>query len=195
MTSFALVVYLMPMRSSTGKGEQMNTIELVQYSLGNAFAILGQVTADLTQEQADWIPPGIANPIGGLYWHTISSADRIVHGWVMGEAPLSERDKWQEKVLTVSVPEPEHGGDYLAYLRAIRVDLPALHEYSKAVAEAAQGWLASLSPEDLERKIDTPIGELNLAQLLETFVIWHVNAHCGEISALKGCQGARGYPF
>jgi hypothetical protein len=55
--------------------------------------------------------------------------------------------------------------------------------------------LASITPEDLERKIDTPIGELNLGQLLETFVIWHVNAHCGEISALKGCQGAKGYPF
>ena len=83
----------------------------------------------------------------------------------------------------------------MTYMRTIRVDLPVLHEYTKAVAGAAQGWLASVTPEDLERKIDTPIGELNLGQLLETFVIWHVNAHCGEISALKGCQGAKGYPF
>ena len=34
----------------------MNTIELTQFALGNAFGILGQVTADLTQEQADWLP-------------------------------------------------------------------------------------------------------------------------------------------
>ena len=42
----------------------MNTVELTQYALGNAFDILGQVVADMTQEQADWIPPGCANPIG-----------------------------------------------------------------------------------------------------------------------------------
>ncbi len=173
----------------------MNSVELLQYSLGNAFGILGQVAADLTQEQADWQPPGIANPIGALYWHTISSADDIVYRWVLGQEPIRQRDGWNERALTVSVPEPEHGGDYLAYMRALRVDLPALHEYAQAVAGALQGWLATLSPEDLARTLETPIGKLNLGQLLETFVIWHINAHCGEISALKGCQGARGYPF
>ena len=45
----------------------MNTVELIQYSLGNAFDILGQVVADLTQEQADWAPPSIANPIDATY--------------------------------------------------------------------------------------------------------------------------------
>ena len=171
----------------------MNTVELTQFSLSNAFSILGQVTADLTQEQADWMPPGIANPIGALYWHTVSSTDQIMHGWGMGQVPLSQEAGWQEKVLLASAPEGEE--DRLAKMRAIRVDLLALHEYAQAVAGAAQGWLASLTPEDLERRMDTPIGELKLGQMLETFVIWHVNAHCGEISALKGCQGARGYPF
>jgi len=34
-----------------------------------------------------------------------------------------------------------------------------------------------------------------MGQLMETFVMWHINVHCGGISALKGCQGAKGYPF
>jgi hypothetical protein len=34
-----------------------------------------------------------------------------------------------------------------------------------------------------------------VAHVLDLFVVWHINAHCGEISALKGCQGAKGYPF
>lgn len=42
----------------------MNTVELISYSLNNAFGVLDMVVADLTQEQADWTPPGIANPIG-----------------------------------------------------------------------------------------------------------------------------------
>jgi hypothetical protein len=173
----------------------MNTVELLQFSLGNAFGILGQVTADLTQTQADWQPPGVANPIGATYWHVLSSADSVVNRWCAATEPLSEAAGWREKVLTTSVPEPEHGGDWLAYMRAIRVDLPAAHEYAQAVHGAIQGWLGTLAPEDLERTMETPIGEQVLGQLIETFVIWHINAHCGEISALKGCQGARGYPF
>ncbi|RLC60183.1 MAG: hypothetical protein DRI80_11280, partial [Chloroflexota bacterium] len=80
-------------------------------------------------------------------------------------------------------------------IQGTRVDLAALREYEKVVVEAAHGWLASLSPEELGRKIETPIGELSMAQMVETFIIWHINVHCGEISALKGCQGATGYPF
>ena len=173
----------------------MNTVELLQYSLGSAFEILGQVTADLTQEQADWQPPGIANPIGAMYWHTISGADDVACRWAQGQEPLRQREEWDDRVLTVSVPEPEHGGDYLAYMRTIRVDLAALHEYAKAVAGELQCWLGSLAPEDLDRTIELPFGEYSLAQMVDLFIVWHINAHCGEISALKGCQGAQGYPF
>lgn len=171
----------------------MNTVELLQYSLGNALGILEQVTADLTQEQANWTPPGTANPIGGLYWHAIASVDMAVHGWGIGQAPLFQRDGWQEKVVISSAGESREG--HPPEIRETRVDLTPLHEYAKAIAEAAQGWLASLTPKDLERKVKTPIGELSLAQMMETFVIWHINAHCGEISAIKGCQGGKGYPF
>ncbi len=173
----------------------MNTVELMQFSLSNAFGILSQVTADLTPEQADWQPPGLANPIGATYWHTISGADDVVYRWVLGEQPLRQRDGWDDKVLTASVPEPEPGGDMAAYMQAIRVDLPKLHEYAEAVSGALQGWLGSLTPDDLERTINTPLGENTVAQVVDLFVIWHINAHCGEISALKGCLGARGYPF
>jgi hypothetical protein len=173
----------------------MNTVELTQYALGNAFGILEQVAAGLTQEQADWTPPGIANPIGATYWHAISSTDEIVCKWIRGEEPLHQKSGWQEKVLTVSTPEPRPGEDCLAYMRTIRVDLAALHAYAKAVADAIQAWLSSLTPEDLERELETPIGKLTVGQMLETFVIWHINAHCGEIAALKGCLGVKGYPF
>ena len=76
-----------------------------------------------------------------------------------------------------------------------RVDLPAMRDYARKVCDAAQAWVGTLTPEDLERTIETPVGKLNLGQVLETFVVWHVSAHTGEISALKGCQGAKGYPF
>jgi hypothetical protein len=36
---------------------------------------------------------------------------------------------------------------------------------------------------------------MNLAQAVQAFIVWHISAHCGEISALKGCQGLKGYPW
>lgn len=171
----------------------MNTVELLNYSLSNAFGILAQVAADLTQEQADWIPPGIANPIGALYWHTVSGTDQVVHEWCQGEEPLSQRAGWHKRVLLAGAPSG--GQETLEEMQAIRVDLPVLHDYARTVAEVSQNWAASLQSPDLEHEVETPIGNLNLAQILDTFVIWHINAHCGEISALKGCQGAKGYPF
>jgi hypothetical protein len=47
----------------------------------------------------------------------VSGADEIVHKWIAGQEPLHERDGWQERVLTVSTPEPRIGGEeYLAYM-------------------------------------------------------------------------------
>lgn len=171
----------------------MNTVELMVYSLQNAFEILDAVTADLTQEQADWMPPGTAVPIGALYWHLASGTDQIVHGWGMAQPPLFETDGWHSRVVLDS--EPAEAGEHAGRLRLVRVDLEVAKEYASAVRHAAEAWVASLAAEDLDRKLDTPIGELTLGQMLESFVIWHINAHCGEISALKGCQGAQGYPF
>ncbi len=174
----------------------MQSVELLKGALANAFDILAQVTGDLTQEQADAPAPGIANPIGATYWHAVSGADEAVLRWGKGEAPLYERLAWREKVLTVRALEPQvGGGDYLTYMRTIRINLPVMHDYAKAVSEAIQEWLATLAPEDMDRKVQTPIGEMNLGQMLEVFVNWHINAHCGEISALKGCLGCKGYPF
>jgi hypothetical protein len=173
----------------------LNGLEWIQYSLGNAFDLLNQVVGDLTQKQADWPPPGVANPIGATYWHAVSSADDIVHQWIQGIDPLRLRSGWQEKALARQAPEPAEDGDSQTYLRAIRVDLAGMHAYAGAVREAVQDWLPTLAPEDLERELDTPIGRLGVGKILETFVIWHIDAHCGEIAALKGCLGFRGYPF
>jgi hypothetical protein len=175
----------------------MNTVELIHHSLGFAFEVLEGLVSDLTQEQADWQPPGKANPIGALYWHIVAYVDQIVHEWGIGQAPLRHSAGWQEKVV-IALP-PENPEDPYWEVRAVRerlrVDLPALHDYARATAQTLLGWVASLSLEDLERTVPTPIGDYKLGQFLEIFGICHINNHSGEISALKGCQGLKGYPW
>ncbi|MCP4535854.1 MAG: DinB family protein [Chloroflexi bacterium] len=157
----------------------MNTVELLQYSLGFAFDVLDQVTADLTQEQADWAPPGVASSIGSIYSHLVTHLDFFVREICLG----------QRFELFAEPPPPE------IMMQDVQVDMSALYERAKKVRAVTEDWLASLSPAVLDVKVETPIGPLNVGQMVEAYIIWHINVHCGEISALKGCQGAKGYPF
>ena len=158
----------------------MNTVELVQFSLRAAFDVLSSVTADLTQEQADWRPPGTANTICSIYSHILTYVDFYVRNYFVEGKP---------QPVTVESRPAE------LWMQDVQVDLSELHAYADQVRSTAQNWLSSRAPKDLEHKSLTTAGEINLAQAVELFIIWHINAHCGEISALKGCQGLKGYPW
>jgi hypothetical protein len=158
----------------------MNTVELLQFSLGASLNILSTVTADLTQEQADWGPPGNANTIGSIYSHILNYVDYHVRNYgIEGKPP----------------PTSVEGRPAELEMQDVQVDLSDLLEYAGHVRDTAQNWLPSLTPSDLERRMLTTAGEMNEGQAVELFSIWHINAHCGEISALKGCQGLKGYPW
>jgi hypothetical protein len=161
-------------------GGNVNTVDLLQFSLGAAFDILGSVTADLTQEQANWRPPGTANSIGSIYSHILTYVDYYVRTYFIEGKP--------QPVTVESRPVQ-------LWMQDAQVDLSQLHAYAGQVRSTAQDWLSTLTPEDLEPKSMTTAGEINLGQAVELFLIWHINAHCGEISALKGCQGLKGYPW
>jgi hypothetical protein len=168
-----------PMRYA-GKEQNMNTVEHLQFSLGASFDILRQVTADLTQEQADWSPPGTANTIGSVYSHILTYVDYYVRNYFIQGKP---------QPVTVESRSAE------LWMQDLQVDLSELHQFASEVENTVQDWLSSLTPADLERREETTAGEISVGQALALFIIWHIDAHCGEIAALKGCQGLKGYPW
>ena len=97
-------------------------------------ALPGYTRKALGEEQADWVPPGLAIPIGAGYWHAISGADSLVHSWGMGQAPLSQTAGWEGKVVLYQEPNPE--GEHGSNLRSLRIDLAAMREYTQAVVGA-----------------------------------------------------------
>ena len=151
--------------------------------------------ADVSEEQANWAPPGIANPLGATYAHAVSAEDAVVNGMLRGGATLIASAS-AGKVGLSELPPTE--GDYGEWARRVKVDLPSLKGYAQAVYKSTGEWLASLSAADLERAIDLTgwgLGKQSLAWVLGNILIWHIDAHCGEISCLKGLQGAKRYPF
>jgi hypothetical protein len=157
----------------------MNTVELIQYSLATAFELLGEVTADLSQEQADWKPPGKASSIGSIYSHLITYVDFLLEKIFI---PFDDTEFRKP-------PPPQ------IIMQDVQGELSDLHKRTGEVQKAYHDWLSSLTPADMDAEIETSVGPLNVGQTLEFYIVWHINVHCGEIAALKGCQGGKGYPW
>lgn len=146
----------------------------------------------VTEAQANFLPPGVAHPIGELAAHTLQSEDGMIN-MLQGQPPLWVRDGWGERLgLPMVMQQTTEAA------RAFRCDPSALAEYGKAVYANTDAYFAGLQPADLDREIDLSamgIGTRKLGEVLTGMVLGNNFAHTGEISALKGMQGLRGYPF
>ena len=170
----------------------MDTVSYLRKDLRWAHEWLEATMQDVTQEQLDWHPPGIANPLGASYAHAVLSEDGMVNQLLMGELPLFE-GKWKGKT---GISDPRMGSEF-DWAREVKVDLETAREYAKAVYSSTDEYLASLNPDDLDRVLDLSevgLGEKSIALLLSSFVSSHTSNMTGEISTLKGLQGAKGYP-
>jgi hypothetical protein len=160
--------------------------------------VLDGTMADVTQAQADFIPPGIANPLGATYAHVIWSEDMIVQGMFKGDAPLYASTWANQTGLSEPMPGPENWAEYGPWTRRVKIDLAALRQYGAAVADATDSWLAGLTDADLDRPMDLSavgLGQHTIATAIGLLIVNHLGTETGEIAVLKGIQGARGYPF
>lgn len=172
----------------------VKTLLREQFKLGHG--MLEGTMQDVTEEQAQWTPPGKAIPLGATYAHAIISEDAMLNGMVKGGAPLFAA-AFADK-MGVSEPPPPPGDAWDAWSRSVKVDLGALRAYAKAVYASTDEYLGSAADDELARELDLSgfeLGTQSVAWFLGTIVASHVNAHCGEASCLKGLQGAKGYPF
>lgn len=184
----------------TGKGG--NIISLLRGLVKNVNELLEGTMTDVTAEQAHWIPPGVAIPIGAAYAHVVLSQDGAVNGMFKGGVPLFAAG-WAGKTgVSEHPPAPDPGEpgfpDWSGWSRKVKVDLPAMRKYAKAVYAASDDFLATLSPEDLERPVDLTalgLGKSTMGFVITNGIVGNGFTHCGEISCLKGLQGKRGYPL
>lgn len=171
----------------------MTAIETHRTAFAWATELLEMTMADASPELTSWAPPGTANPIAATYAHAVCGADGIVHAMLQSGMPLYA-NSWAGKT-GFSEPRFDQTPEWA---RSVTVDLPAARQYAQAVYAAADGYIASLTEADLAREIDLTsvgLGMRSLDWCLSALVTGHVHNMTGEISALKGVQGAQGYPF
>jgi hypothetical protein len=171
----------------------MDAIATIRESVQWGYQLLEMVMADVTEEQARWAPPGLANPIGALYAHALLSLDGVINGMLKGGAPRFASE-WAGQIGET----PPQMSLAFEWGRAIRPNLPGLRQYGQTVVGDAETYLNGLTEADLDRQLDlsaADLGPRRVSWVLNALVASHLNNMAGEISALKGVQGFKGYPF
>lgn len=170
----------------------MDAITLLKSAFDAAHGWYGGTVADVTEDVANVVPAGTAHPIGSQMAHIVQSEDALIN-MAQGRAPLWERDGYGQRLgLPFLITQTAEGS------RAFRLRPADLADYTAAVHAQTKAYLDGLTPEDLDRPVDLSGWGMDAAPLggfLANFALGNTFAHTGEISALKGTQGLRGYPF
>ncbi|MDP7201869.1 MAG: DinB family protein [Dehalococcoidia bacterium] len=170
----------------------MDARDLLRQQFREANEWLAATMQGVTTEQANWKPPGMANPLGATYAHALLSQDIIGNVVINSGAPLAATT-WAGKTGLSEPPPTEDVAAWGQWARNVKVDLDALRAYGQAVQTAADGVIMSLTDADLDRAVQTPFGSSTVLFMLSGALIGHTHDHTGEIACLKGLQGAKGY--
>lgn len=171
----------------------MDAVTALRTAYSGAHMWFDGTVADITDTQANSVPPGVAHPIGELMAHILHSEDGMLSQFALGKQPLWATEGWGARtgapMMLDQTPDSA---------RSFRCDPAMLREYAVSVFAQTDAYLAGLSADDLDRDIDLSaagMGSMTLASFLLATLLGNTLAHTGEISALKGVLGAKGYPF
>jgi hypothetical protein len=173
----------------------VNAIELYRHLLRSAHDFLEGTLVDVTPTQFAWDPPGTALSIGANYAHVLGAEDMAIHRLLRGRDLLA--DSLGVGKTGTSEPTPLGPGvDLKGWSQRAKLDLSGMRRYGQAVYAATDDYLRSIRPEELGQPID--LSQFGLGKQTVLFVLTAILAnaslHTGEISCLKGQQGAKGYP-
>ncbi|MEM7535288.1 MAG: DinB family protein [Chloroflexota bacterium] len=170
-----------------------NAISLLRAQYTQMFGWLEGTMAGVSDEVMHYVPPGdTVATIGAQAAHIVTGVDGFLLGMAAGQAPLMA-SSYANKT-GISEPPPQ-GGDWGDWKHTVLINGPELHEYAKAVFAAADSYLATLSDSDLENELDMGSAGKQTLQWVLTIMILNTYSHTGEIAAIKGLQGLKGYPF
>ncbi len=172
-------------------------VKFILSDLKNAHNYFEQTMDGVTSEVAHFMPNGTANPIAGIYAHLIFSEDFFLHFFLKKDQPLFETT-WKDKTGISSLQPTEWVEAYPKWLKEVKIEIPKVYDYAKAVFAESEKYIENLSDNDLEQKIDMSMfgmGDKEQGDMIHMMIVGHIWSIMGEISVLKGIQGLKGYPF
>jgi len=169
----------------------MNVIEYIRGEMASVRRTVDRIMKDMTAEVFNWAPPGTANTISATFIHLINVEDNFIQKVIQGKPSVWESSAWSEK--TGVQKTPSIGEDWSEFKHR-QVSIQPLLDYKDAVWAATDAYLATLTAEELDRKVKFAGGERTAGEMLRLSAS-QSHSHAGEIVALKGLQGIQGLPF
>lgn len=171
----------------------MNVQSAVQLQLSFWHPVLDQMVGDCSGEVLNKSLPGATvTSIGSILAHTVYAEDYIVNAMIQGKPTTHEAGGWKSKTNVTFDGQPSLNPEWA---KNLKLELGPFREYAQAVYGATDAYLSNLPDAELERKVQTPIGEQTVGWVLTALLATHLPQHAGEIAALKGVQGLKGLPF
>ena len=170
----------------------MKVQDAVRQQLGFWHGACGAIMGDCGDTLNKQMPNATITSIGSIYAHMVFAEDAIVNGMLQGKPMMYQSDGWEAKS---GVPFPGTPPSVGEWAKTVKMDYPKFQEYANAVFANTDSYLANLPDGDLEKKVQTPIGEQTIGWAVTTLLGTHAPQHIGEIAALKGVQGLKGLPF
>jgi uncharacterized damage-inducible protein DinB len=148
------------------------------------------VAADLSQDDATWRPDPEANSISWLLWHLSRVQDDHIAG-LAGSEQVWTSQGFYERFALPFPPEVHGYGQSSDEVAQVRTPPSELVEYHRAVREATERYLESLSEDELERVVDTSWDPPVTAAVRLVSVMDECAAHVGQAAYVKGLAERR----
>jgi hypothetical protein len=164
----------------------MDVSQLLSDALGRVRDEISAVLDGLDETALTWRPGPDANTIGWLAWHLARVQDDHVAA-VAGEAQAWAENRWYDRFGLPFPPEAHgygHSSEQVGQVRGVSADL--LAGYYADVAERSLAYVATLSPAELDRIVDTRWSPPVTLGVRLVSVVGEVHAHTGQASYVRG---------
>lgn len=171
----------------------MNAVDFARQALDFVHSSFRGTITDLTDDQANHPVAGTAGSIASSMAHLVVAEDSIVHVLLAGAQTLAEGE-FKDRT-GINLPQWFNDEQWRS---SVRVQVAPFKVYADAVFAATEAWVSSRTADDLERPLDLTeygIGQVNEGWAIAALLVAHAGNLTGEVSALKGTQGLKGYPF
>lgn len=166
----------------------METSAFILDMLGHMKQSLTGAVDGLSQEEIEWQPGREANSIGFILWHMARAEDSGIQDWLQQKPQIWTLEKWYQKLNLSENPEDSGYGYTAEQLAAFPVpELKDLLGYSDAVRSRTIDYLQSITPDEFDKVVKTPLGEFTAGQILSLFMV-ELTQHIGHIAYLRGLQ-------
>jgi hypothetical protein len=169
----------------------MDAIAYIRLQMASVRKHANGIMSNMTSELFNWPSPGTANTISATFVHFMYSEDHFIQEILQGKPSVWESGGWSAKT---GIPKPPGIGENWSEFKHRQIAIQPLMDYTQAVWAATDAYLASLTAEELDRKLNFAGGERSVAEMLVISAA-QSESHIGEIAALKGIQGAKGLPI